>query len=99
MITVIRSATVAPGKLADAITFAKETAALSSRLTGNEVRLVSALAGAIPTIAWMSTYKDLASYETGIGKLMGSQEWLTALKKCAGVFVDGSIRNEIWRDL
>ena len=61
MITLVRKATIASGKLGEAMMFAKEIAGLASRISGSEVRVMSAIGGTVPTIGWHSTYQDFVT--------------------------------------
>lgn len=99
MITVVRKATVATGRLGEAVAFAREIASLASRVSGTEVRAVSAIGGTVATLGWIFTHKDLATYEASLAKLMGSPEYVTAIKKAQGLLIDGSVSDQIWRDL
>ena len=97
MITFVRQATVASGKLGEGMAFAKEIAGLASRIGGSEVRVAAAVGGRVPTIGWISTYQDLGAYEVALGKLNASQDYIATIKKAHGLLVDGSITDQIWR--
>lgn len=99
MITLVRQATVCSGKLGDALAFAREIAALASRIAGTEVRVVAAVAGPVPTIGWITPFKDLADFETRSATLMGNADYVAALRKANGLLIDGSITDQLWRHL
>jgi len=99
MITLVRKATVVTGKLGDEVGFAKEIASIASRVIGTEVWVATTIGGTTATLGWISTYKDLAAYEASLAKLMSSQEYVGAIKKAQGLLIDGSISDQLWRDI
>jgi hypothetical protein len=53
----------------------------------------------VPTIGWITVFKDFADFETRSATLMGSAEYVAALKKASGLLIDGSITDQLWRHL
>jgi hypothetical protein len=99
MITITRSATVAPGMLASAMAFAKEIGAQVKATTGIDPKIAVPVGGNAARIAWIANYENLAQYEAATQKLLGDQKYLEMIKKAAGVFVPNTLHDEIWRTL
>lgn len=98
MITLVRSATVLPGKLGEAIAWGKEGVAIIKRVTGKEVAFCTAFGGQISGVAWISQYDSVAQIEDDLAKLMADREYAAALTK-ATMFVPGSGHDQMWRHL
>jgi hypothetical protein len=99
MITLVRQATVCSGKLGEGLAFAREIASLASRIASTDVKVVAAAAGPVPTIGWITVFKDFADFEARSASLMGNAEYVAALKKASGLLIDGSITDQLWRHL
>jgi len=97
MITLIRSATVLPGKLAEGIAWGKESSAILKRLTGKEVAFCTAFGGTISGLAWISQFDSVAQIEDAFAKVMADREYMTAFTKSAPIFVPGSGHDQMWR--
>src|SRR6516162_8132968 len=63
MITVIRTATSFPGMTGEAITWAKEVAALVKRVTGKEQFVCTSFGGMLADIAWIGHYDSVGQYD------------------------------------
>ena len=63
MITVIRTATAFPGMTGEAISWAKEVAALVKRVTGKEQFVCSSFGGMLAEIAWIGQYDSVGQYD------------------------------------
>jgi len=96
MITFVRQADSVSGKLGEAMAFAHEIATLSSRIIGNEVKVMTPVGGPADMIGWFATFEDLSAFGAAFGKLSTNQDYLEALKKAHGLFVDGATHDQIW---
>jgi hypothetical protein len=99
MITFIRSAVIAPGKVSDALAFAHKIAKHITEKYGTAVDLQVPVGGNPSRIAWLAHYDSLAQYETLSSKLLADKDYLDAIAITGGVFVPGSLHDEIWRKI
>ena len=97
MIAFYRSATFLPGKLTNAVAFAKEVAAYAKDVTGVDVSVAMPVGGNPMRIGWAARYEDLGAFETAMGKLMADPKYLELISKAGESFVPGSAHDEIWR--
>jgi len=83
MITVIRTVTAFPGMTGEALSWAKEIAALVKRITGTE-QIVCSSGGMLAEIAWIGQYDSVGQYDEMRTKVLGDSEYQAGLKKaCA----------------
>ena len=97
MITVIRTATSFPGMTGEAITWAKEVAALVKRVTGKEQFVCTSFGGMLADIAWIGHYDSVGQYDEMRTKVVSDAEYRTVLKKARNLFMPGSDRDQIWK--
>ncbi len=96
MITFVRQADSVSGKIGEAMVFAHEIAALSSRIIGNEVKVMAPVGGPATMIGWMSTFQDLSAFGAAYDKLITNQDYIQVLTKAHGLIVDGTTNDQIW---
>jgi hypothetical protein len=99
MITYVRSANIAPGKTAEALTFAHEIANFVEKITGVKVGVSMPIGGNPFRIAWVAAEPDLASVEATWGKLMANADYMRMSEGSAACFLPGSAHDEIWRSV
>lgn len=99
MITVIRSAAIAPGKAGDAIAFAKIITQYIGENFGVKLQVIMPVGGNPYRIAWLGQYENLAAWETFTLKAAANAEYMALTAKNAATFLPGSIHDEIWRSL
>ena len=97
MITVIRTATAFPGMTGEALSWAKEIAALVKRLTGKEQIVCSSFGGMLAEIAWIGQYDSVGQYDEMRTKILSDGDYQTALKKARDLFTPDSGRDQIWK--
>lgn len=97
MITIIRSAAIAPGKTGDAVAFAKTIAKYIEEKYDTKLQILMPIGGNPYRIAWLAHYENLAQWETLTSKAMADAEYMALLVKNAPTFLPGSIHDEIWR--
>ena len=97
MITVIRTATAFPGMTGEAISWAKEVAALVKHVTGTEQIVCSSFGGMLAEIAWIGRYDSVGQYDEMRTKVLGDGEYRAALKKARDLFTPDSGRDQIWK--
>lgn len=99
MITFTRSASIAPGKTGEAITFAHQMAKLIKEKYGTTLELLVPIGGNPNRIAWYARYESLAQWEALANKLIADTEYMGAIAKNSATFLPGSVYDEIWRTL
>lgn len=99
MITMIRSAAIAPGKTGDAITFAHTIAKHIHDKYGLKLTVVMPIGGNPNRIAWTATYESLAEWETLTAKLMADADYAKAVAANAPTFIAGSVHDDFWRSI
>src|SRR5215831_958380 len=90
MITVIRTATALPGMTGEALSWAKEIAALVKRVSGKEQIVCSSFGGMLTEIAWIGQYDSVGQYDEMRTKILSDGDYRTALKKARDLFTPGS---------
>jgi len=99
MITFVRTATIAPGKVAEALAFAHQIANLVEKITGLKVGVSMPIAGNPFRIAWVAAQPDLASFEADTNKLLSDPEYMKLSEGSASLFLPGSAHDEMWRSV
>jgi hypothetical protein len=99
MITAARSAQSAPGKMAEAIAFAKEIAAYLKSKHGLELQLKTQIAGPVGRICWIADFKSLADYEEKWNKVIADQEYHKLSTKASSIFNPGHTHDTLWRSI
>jgi hypothetical protein len=97
MITFVRTATIAPGKLGEAMGFAHQVGQLVEKITGLKVGVATPVGGNPFRIAWVTAQPDLAAVEANNGKLLGDAEYMKLVETGAQLFLPGSVHDEMWR--
>jgi hypothetical protein len=99
MITFVRTATIAPGKVVEALTFAHQIAKLVEKITGLKVGVSMPVGGNPFRIAWVAAQPDLAAVEANNNKMLGDPEYMKLTEGSASLFLPGSAHDEMWRSV
>jgi hypothetical protein len=99
MIHFTRTSSVAPGKLADALSFAAEVTEYLGSAYGQKMQVMMPVGGNPHRICWYSSYETLGAMETFQSKTMGDSKYLAILAKAASIFIAGSVHDDIWRSM
>lgn len=99
MINFYRSAMVAPGKMPQAIEFAKKIAAFVKKLNGTDLKVGTPVGGNPNRIGWSASYEGLGAMEAAMSKMTSDPKYWDMVNKGSDLFIAGSIRDEIWRTL
>ena len=99
MITMIRSAAIAPGKTGDAITFAHTIAIHIQDKYGVKLTISMPIGGNPNRISWMATYQSLADWETLGAKLMTDADYAAAVAANSATFIPGTVYDDLWRSI
>lgn len=97
MITLYRSASIAPGKNTSTYAFAHEVAAYIKDTTGSVVKVAVPVGGNPNRIAWSLQYDNLGALEAQQTKLMADTKYMNMVAKGSENFIAGSVHDEIWR--
>jgi hypothetical protein len=99
MIRFQRSASIAPGKFAGAMAFARDIATFVKAATGVDVHISVPIGGNPSRIAWSAQYQTLAAYDEMSTKLLGDAKYQDLVAKGGENFVANTMRDELWRVL
>lgn len=100
MIVFNRVSSVAPGKMASAMAFAKNIASYMNEAYGTDMKLHMPVGGGNPyRIAWTSTFADLAAVDAMQMKTLTDPKFQELLAKNADNFLPGSARDAMWREV
>ena len=99
MITIIRTASVMPGKQAKALAWAHEVAAFVKATNGADVHVSIPVGGNPNRIRLTAEHENLAAMETSAAKLTSLPQWRELLALSAELLVGESNFTEIWRDV
>jgi hypothetical protein len=99
MITFVRTATIAPGKVVEALTFAHQIAKLVEKITGLKVGVSMPVGGNPFRIAWVAAQPDLAAVEANNNKMLSDPEYMKLTEGSASLFLPGSAHDEMWRSV
>jgi hypothetical protein len=97
MITFHRSSIFLPGKLPNALAFAKQVAAHAKDVTGIAVSVSLPVGGNPMRIGWTSSYDSLGAMEAAMGKLLADPKYLELISRAGESFMAGTAHDEIWR--
>jgi hypothetical protein len=95
----LRSATIAPGKMANAMSFAREISEYLKAKTGISVTIGMPIGGQANRIGWFVEYENLAQLDENQTKLLKDSEYLAIVARGGENFVAGSLQDFIWRTL
>jgi hypothetical protein len=98
MISFYRTASVQPGKMADAIAHAKAIAEHLKKAHGWDVSVSVPFGGTIGRIQWRSELKDMAELEARILKRNADPRMAEFGKNAAIVFLPG-VEDSMWRSV
>ena len=99
MITIIRTASIVPGKQAKALAWAHEVAAFGKALDGAETHISLPIGGNPNRLRFTTQCENLAAYETRMAKLTSHPKWSELAAGGPELFVSESNFLEIWRDV
>ena len=99
MIRFVRTASIAPGKVADALAFAKEISTFISKQYGVQLQVMMPVGGNPHRIAWRAEYANLGVMEEFQAKTMADPKYQKLLASGSANFIAGSVNDSIWRTL
>ena len=99
MITVTRTASIAPGKTGNAMAFGHQVANYIKEKHGTTLEVMMPVGGNPARIAWYMRYASLAEWETWTGKLLADKAYMELVSKHSDTFLPGSVHDSIWRTI
>ena len=99
MIRFVRSASIAPGRLGDALAFAKQVSDYIGSHFGVRLEVMMPVGGNPNRVAWRAEYPSLAAMEEMQTKMLADPKYLEIVGKGALNFIAGSVNDSIWRTL
>lgn len=99
MIRFVRQASIAPGKLVEALAFAKEVSEYIQKQHGLKLEVLMPVGGNPQRIAWKADYANLGAMEDMQSKLMADGKYLELSARGGLNFIAGSLHDSIWRAL
>lgn len=99
MIAFVRTASIAPGKGAETMAFAKEMAAHIKKVNGVEVTVLTPIGGNPWRVAWSARYKDLGAMQVAHEKMLADKGYWELITKNADCFLAGSAHDAIWQEV
>jgi hypothetical protein len=99
MITFVRTDSIAPGKLVEALTFAQQIAAFVEKIIGHKVGVSVPVGGNPFRVAWVVALPDLAALEASFKQLQSNPEYMKRIEAAGSYFLPGEARDEIWSSL
>jgi hypothetical protein len=99
MITWIRSAAIAPGKVGESFAFVKKAAKLVQDKHDITISISRPIAGNPTRIFWSSQHQSLQEYERDHLKINSDPEFLQMLAEAAPCFIAGSTHDEILQSI
>jgi hypothetical protein len=97
MITLIRTAEIAPGKFAEAVTFAHTVAAAVEKVVDHKLQIAMPIGGKPFALAWIATEPDMATFTANNAKLMADAGYIKLIESGAALFLPGSIQDQLWQ--
>jgi hypothetical protein len=97
MIRFIRVASIAPGKIGEALAFAREVAASFEKHTGMKLQIMVPVGGNPQRIAWRAEYESLGALENVQAKLLTDAKYQELIARGSDCFIAGSVFDSIWR--
>jgi len=99
MIHYVRTCSIAPGKLGDALAFAKEISEYLHRNYDVKVEIALPVGGNPHRIGWRSVHANLTALETFQTSVLADPKYIEIVSKGGNNFIAGSLHDEIWRTL
>jgi hypothetical protein len=99
MITLNRTASIAPGKTGDALAFSQQIVRHIKEKYGTTAEVLMPIGGNPQRIAWQVRYENLTQYEALATKLMTGKEYWELASKNSATFLPGSLHDDLWRTI
>ncbi|MEX8493511.1 hypothetical protein [Sphaerotilus sp.] len=97
MITFLRTASIASGKVGSALGFAHEISGYIKSHFGVEVTVHMPIGGNPNRVAWSASYGSLAAFEAMQVRMMSDKDYMGMVAKGSENFIAGSVQDTLWR--
>jgi hypothetical protein len=97
MITLTRSASIAPGKAREAINYAKQIAQYLREEHATTAEILMPVGGNPYRIAWQIHFAGLAELDSLSAKLNADNEYLEMIARNSAWVIPGSVHDDLWR--
>jgi hypothetical protein len=97
MITFLRTASIASGKVGSALGFAHEISGYIKSHFGLEVTVHMPIGGNPNRVAWSANYDSLAALDAMQGRMMADKDYMGMVAKGSENFLAGSVHDTLWR--
>jgi hypothetical protein len=99
MITFVRTRSIAPGKMAEAMAYAQQVAKLVNDKYGVPLRLNVPVGGNPDRVAFVSSHANLGEVEAIGAALLADAEYMRLLAANAQTFLPGATHDELWMSI
>ena len=99
MIRFVRTASIAPGKLGDALAFAKQVSEYIGNHFSVRLEIMMPVGGNPNRVAWRAEYESLGAMEEMQTKMLADPKYAELVGKGASNFIAGSVNDSIWRTM
>ncbi len=99
MILFARTASIAPGKNAEAMAFGQEICSYVKDLIGVDVEMYTPIGGNPLRIGWVGNYDNLQALEDTLEKLAGDSGYNNRIEEAGSLFIAGSMEDVIWKSV
>ena len=99
MISITRTANIAPGKTGEAVAFGHQVAKYFKEKYATPLEVLLPVGGNPARIAWHAQYDNLAQWETLSAKMLADKDYMELVSKHAATFLPGSVSDHIWRSV
>ena len=97
MILFARTASIAPGKNAEAMAFAGEICGYIKDTVGLDVGVYVPIGGNPLRIGWVADHDNLQSLEDTLEKLAGDSGYNDRIEEAGNLFIAGSLGDMLWK--
>lgn len=97
MIRFVRTASIGPGKFAEALAFAREIAEYMSKTYSVKLEVMMPIGGNPQRIAWRAEYASLGVFEELSSKIVADKKYWDIVSKGTTYFIAGTLNDNIWR--
>jgi hypothetical protein len=94
----MRTATISPGRFAEAMSFAREISSHIESKAGVKVRVFTQIGGIAGRIAWQAEFKNLGAYDEFLGRFVTDAGYQEIIKKAAPLFIEGETHDSLWME-